>query len=71
MSERRVGLKAGRPSETKKAATLSALADKSHMVRVTFDLDREVHTKLKIYAFKAGKPLSEIFRELIAGLPLE
>jgi alkyl hydroperoxide reductase subunit AhpC len=61
-------LKVGRPSEKKKAATLSALADKSDTVRVNFDLDREEHIKLKIYAAKAGKRISEVLRELIAGL---
>ena len=67
MSEKKI-LKAGRPSEKKKAATLSALADKSDTVRVNFDLDRQEHIKLKIYAAKAGKPISEVLRELIAGL---
>lgn len=67
MSENKI-LKAGRPSEKKKAATLSALADKSDTVRVNFDLDRQEHIKLKIYAAKAGKPISEVLRELIAGL---
>jgi hypothetical protein len=68
MSERRVGLQAGRPSEKKKAATLAALANKSATVRVNFDLNRAEHTKLKIYAAKAGKSISEILRELIAEL---
>ena len=68
MSERKVGLQAGRPSEKKKAAMLSALADKSDTVRVNFDLDREEHIKLKIYAAKAGKRIAEVLRELIAGL---
>ena len=67
MSENKI-LKAGRPSEKKKAATLSALADKSDTVRVNFDLDRQEHIKLKIYAAKAGKHISEVLRELIAGL---
>ncbi len=68
MSENKLGLKAGRPSEKKKAATLSALADKSDTVRVNFDLDRAEHIKLKIYAAKAGKPIAEVLRELIAEL---
>jgi alkyl hydroperoxide reductase subunit AhpC len=67
MSDNKI-LKAGRPSEKKKVATLSALADKSDTVRVNFDLDREEHIKLKIYAAKAGKRVSEVLRELIAGL---
>ena len=68
MSERKVGLQAGRPSEKKKAATLAALADKSETVRVNFDLDREEHIKLKIYAAKAGKRVADVLRELIATL---
>jgi hypothetical protein len=71
MSENRLGLKAGRPSEKKKAATLAALAAKSETVRVNFDLDREEHIKLKIYAAKTGKRMAEVLRELIAGLDLE
>lgn len=70
MSERKVGLKAGRPSEKKKAAILSALADKSDTVRVNFDLDREEHIKLKIYAAKAGKRIADVLRELIAELKI-
>ena len=68
MSERKVGLHAGRPSEKKKTATLSALADKSETVRVNFDLARDEHIKLKIYAAKAGKPIADVLRELIAKL---
>jgi len=43
MSERKVGLSAGRPSDKKKAATLAALADKRETVRVNFDLARDEH----------------------------
>jgi hypothetical protein len=68
MSERKVGLSAGRPSKKKKAATLSALADKRETVRVNFDLARDEHTKLKIYAVKAGKRVADVLRELIATL---
>jgi ParG len=68
MSERRVGLQAGRPSEKKKAATLAALADKSETVRVNFDLAREEHIKLKVYAAKAGKRVADVLREFIATL---
>ena len=68
MSERKVGLSAGRPSEKKKAQTLAALADRRETVRVNFDLAREEHTKLKIYAAKAGKPIADVLRELIAAL---
>ena len=68
MSERKVGLHAGRPSEKKKAATLAALADKSETVRVNFDLARDEHIKLKIYAAKAGKRMADVLRELIVNL---
>lgn len=68
MSERKVGLSAGRPSQKKKAATLSALADKRETVRVNFDLARDEHIKLKIYAAKAGKRVADVLRELIATL---
>jgi hypothetical protein len=68
MSERKVGLQAGRPSEKKKAATLAALADKSETVRVNFDLDRDEHIKLKVYAAKAGKRVADVLREFIATL---
>ena len=68
MSERKVGLSAGRPSEKKKATTLAALADKRATVRVNFDLAREEHIKLKIYAAKTGKRIADVLRELIADL---
>jgi ParG len=68
MSERKVGLRAGRPSEKKKAATLAALADKRDTVRVNFDLAREGHIKLKVYAAKAGKRIADVLREFVAGL---
>lgn len=68
MSERKVGLSAGRPSTKKKAATLSALAEKRETVRVNFDLARDEHIKLKIYAAKAGKRIADVLRELIATL---
>lgn len=68
MSERKAGLRGGRPSEKKKVATLAALAEKRETVRVNFDLDREEHIKLKIYAARAGKPIADVLRELIANL---
>jgi hypothetical protein len=68
MSERKVGLQAGRPSEKKKAATLATLADKRETVRVNFDLARDEHIKLKVYAAKAGKRVADVLREFIATL---
>ena len=38
-------------------------------VRVNFDLDREEHIKLKIYAAKQGKTIAEVLRTMIASLP--
>ncbi len=66
----KAGLYAGRPSDTRKAMDLSALADKSATVRVNFDLDREEHIRLKIYAAKAGKSIADVLRELIADLSI-
>lgn len=68
MSNSKLGLRAGRPSDAKKATTLAALADKGATVRVNFDLEREQHTKLKVYAAKSGKTIADILRELVAGL---
>lgn len=63
-------LSAGRPSaKSNKAATLASLADKTATVRVNFDLDRDQHTKLKVYAAKQGKTVKEVLTELVAQLP--
>lgn len=59
-------LKAGRPSDTKKAAMLSALADKTETVRINFDLDRESHKKLKILAAQQERSVSDVLREVVA-----
>lgn len=65
-----VGLRAGKPSagEKRKEMALEALTEKNQTVRVNFDLDREEHIKLKVYAAKAGKSIAEVLRELVAGL---
>ena len=63
-------LGAGRPSaKSSKAATLASLADKAATVRVNFDLDREQHTKLKVYAAKQGKTVKEVLSDYVAQLP--
>ena len=63
-------LSAGRPSaKSSKAATLASLADKAATARVNFDLDRDQHTKLKVYAAKQGKTVKEVLTELVAQLP--
>ena len=60
-------LSAGRPSaKSNKAATLASLADKAATSRVNFDLDRDQHTKLKVYAAKQGKTVKEVLTELVA-----
>jgi ParG len=68
MSNAKLGMKAGRPSSTKSVPTLSDLADKSDTVRVNFDLDRADHMKLKIYAAKSGRSITDILRELVSSI---
>ncbi len=61
-----LGLSAGRPSEQKKAAALKAMAeDKQTKVRVNFELDEAAHLKLKVYAAKSRRSISDVLRELI------
>lgn len=63
-------LSAGRPSaKSNKAATIASLADKAATSRVNFDLDRDQHTKLKVYAAKQGKTVKDVLTELVAQLP--
>lgn len=64
-------LSAGRPSGGAQSKTLSSMADKPETVRVNFDLDREEHVKLKIYAAKQGKTVKELLTEYVASLPSE
>lgn len=63
-------LSAGRPSaKSNKSATLASLADKAATARVNFDLDRDQHTKLKVYAAKQGKTVKEVLSDYVAQLP--
>ncbi len=63
-------LSAGRPSaKSNKATTLASLADKAATVRVNFDLDRDQHTKLKVYAAKQGRTVKEVLSDYVAQLP--
>ena len=72
MSEKVNTLSAGRPSaKGSKATTLASLADKADTVRVNFDLSREQHTKLKVYAAKQGKTVKELLTDFVATLPAE
>ncbi len=69
MSATQNRLGAGRPSSGKSQKNLSDLADKAATARVNFDLDRDQHTKLKVYAAKQGKTVKEVLTELVAQLP--
>ena len=63
-------LSAGRPSaRNDKAATLASLADKAPTVRVNFDLDRDQHIKLKLYATRNGKSIKEVLSDYVAQRP--
>ena len=62
-------LSAGRPStERKKAATLASLADEAGTKRVNFQLSAELHTKLKIYAVRKGKTITDLLTEYVERL---
>ena len=61
----KLGLAPGRPSEQKTAALKSLSDMKAVMVRVNFELDEVEHLKLKIYAAKSRRSISDILRELI------
>lgn len=63
-----MSLSAGRPSKANKKATLTDMADKPATVRVNFDLSREEHTKLKIYAAHRGQSLRQVLSGFIATL---
>lgn len=61
----KLGLAAGRPSENRKKQAMAAIADESRTVRVNFDLSEDEHMRLKMYAVKSRRSVSEIMRELI------
>ena len=61
----KLGLSAGRPSENRKKQALAAVADKGQTVRVNFDLSDDEHMRLKMFAVKSRRTVSEIMRELI------
>jgi hypothetical protein len=63
-----VGLRAGKPSANRKEKALEALTEKKEMVRVNFELERQEHIKLKIYAARTGKTITEILREYVATI---
>lgn len=64
-----MSLSAGRPSRTSKAApTLADMSDKGGKMRINFDVDRELHTKLKVYAVQQGKSIREVLEAYIKSL---
>ena len=58
-----LGLKTGRPSATKEAATLTAL--KADTVRLNVDIDRELHTQLKLRAVHSQTTIADLVRQLL------
>lgn len=61
-------MQAGRPSRNKEAATLNVFDDRGKLVRVNFELTREEHTRLKVYAARSGRTISDVLREFVATL---
>ncbi len=62
-------LAAGRPSmANKKAVMLSSLAGDATLKRVNFSIPANEHMKLKIYAAKHGKTITELLSEHVASL---
>lgn len=63
-------LKPGRPSaKTCQTTTLAGLSNQKETVRVNFDLDHTLHTKLKIYAIMKGKSIKEVLTDFVEQLP--
>ena len=59
-----LGIKAGRPSADQPAAKLADL--KVETVRLNVDIERELHTKLKLRAVHSQRTVADIVRELLA-----
>jgi hypothetical protein len=62
------GMATEQPDMTQAARNLVGLAEKSTTVRVNFEVDRETHTKLKVFAAQQGRSVSDILRDSIASL---
>lgn len=58
-----IGLKAGRPSANKEAASLSNL--KANTVRLNVDIDRDLHTQLKLRAVHSQTTIADLVRQLL------
>jgi len=66
MSTDKINIRAGRPSAARARPTLADLADERPTIRIAFDIDREEHKKLKVYAAQNGRRITEILREMIS-----
>jgi hypothetical protein len=62
MSNKKLGLSTAGP---RKKQALATVADEGRMVRVNFDLSEGEHMRLKMFAVKSRRSVSEIMRELI------
>ena len=64
------GLSAGRPSARTGTpiTTLHDLADNQRSVRVNFDLMKDKHTALKIYAANQGTTITALLTEYVDSL---
>jgi hypothetical protein len=58
-----IGLKAGRPSASTPTATLADL--KAETVRLNVDIDRDLHTKLKLRAVRSQRTITDLVTELL------
>ena len=67
-SDKTSALRAGRPSESRKATTLASLADKGPTVRINFDLERDEHRRLKMLALQLDRSVADILREMVGKL---
>lgn len=55
-------------ADAKKHDDASSQRSKSATVRVNFDLERDQHVQLKVYAARAGKSIADILRDLVSRL---
>lgn len=63
-------LSAGRPSaKVSSKPTLASMNELTDPVRVGFDLERSERARLKIYAAKQNKTVSDLLRAYVLSLP--
>ena len=67
----KLGLAAGRPSESRKRQALEAVTDNGEKeMRVNFKLSADEHMRLKVFAAKSKRTVQDIVHELvIKGIP--